>query len=205
MLQRITQLIDRQLRTRQGISEYTTSQHCIFRMQVDTCKDGFELQDGTILNPGARIIVLHLWNEHIPQFPPGGPTLGWARRVNRALDNSLRELELHLSNRPDLDDVRVIKAEMALASAERGAQLLALAGKYGFQPIRPARQSLLQQLHRMGENILIAMLVLAHNPAAFRADILRRSFTPVFLSRASLSGRSGTSRAPTSSDREAAS
>jgi hypothetical protein len=200
MLRRLTRLIDRRLRSLQGITEYSTSQHCIFRMQVDRSRDALVLQDGTVLDAGTRIVVLHLWNEQIPAFPPGGPTLGWARRINRALEVSLRELELYLCSRPELDDVRVIKAEMALATAERGAQLLALAAKYGFEPIRPARGTLLRRIHRLGENILIAMLVLAHNPAAFRADTLRRSFTPVFLSRASLSGRIGTSRMNSSPD-----
>jgi hypothetical protein len=186
MLNGIVNLIDRNLRTLHGVTEYTSSPDCIFRLEVATSKEHIVLGDGTSVGAGARLIVLHLWNEHIPPFPPGGPTLGWARRLSRALEVSLSELEAYLASRPDLDDIQVIRAEMTLAAAERSSQLLALAGKFGFEPIKNANRSLPRRLHRLGENILIAMLVLAHNRAAFRIETLRRSCTPIFLSRAAL-------------------
>ena len=55
---------------------------------------------------------------------------------------------------------------------------------YGFEtipetePLSPA-----ERLHRFGENILISMIVLAHNAAALRSDTLARVRVPIFLSR----------------------
>ncbi|MBU6462566.1 MAG: hypothetical protein KGL35_06325 [Bradyrhizobium sp.] len=194
MIKRVVNLIDERLRALHGITEFTNSQSCIFRMQVTTCEHGFLLADGTPIATGSRIIVLHLWNEHVPPFPSAGPTLSWARHMSCALDNSLSELERHLSARPDLDDILFIRAEMAFATTERRNQLLALAGKYGFEPVKPTKQSLLRRFHRLGENILLAMLVLANNPASFRADTLRRSCTSIFASRASLRRRADNPR-----------
>lgn len=189
MLSAAINRLDRSLRARQGIVEYTNSPHCIFRMEVARSEDQIVLADRTTVRNADRIIVLHLWNEHIPHLPPGGPTLGWGRRLSRALECSLRELESYLASRPDLDDIVAIRAEMALAAKERNDEAIALATRYGFEPIEVAKMPLSKRLHRFGENILIAMLVLAHNPASFRIDTLRRSCTPIVLSRATLRSR----------------
>jgi len=42
---------------------------------------------------------------------------------------------------------------------------------------------LARRLHRFGENILISLIVLAHNPGALRADTLKRARVPIYLSR----------------------
>ncbi len=191
MLNGLVNLIDRRLRALHGVTEYTSSPDCIFRIQLGTSRERIMLEDGTVVGAGTRIAILHFWNEHIPPFPRGGPRLGWARRISRALEDSLSELELYLASRPDLYDVLAIRAEMTLAAAERAPQLLALAAKYGFAPIKTGNASLGRQLHRLGENILIAMLVLAHNPRAFRVDTLRRSCTPIFISRTEMRRRFG--------------
>lgn len=181
--------IDRKLRTLHGITEYTDSPSCIFRMEVASSKDRVVLADGTTVCCADRIVVLHLWNEHIPRLPRDGPTLGWGCRLNRAFESSLRELEAYLASRPDLDDVVAIRAEMAIAARERTARLVTIVARYGFERAEPPKRSLPMELHRFGENILFAMLVLVHNPASFRIDTLRRSCTPIFLSRAALRRR----------------
>ena len=189
MLKAMIGRLDSSLRARQGIIEYTTSAQCIFRMEVTRSEDQIVLSDGTMVRNSDRILVLHLWNEHIPAFPPGGATFGWAGRLNRALETSLSELEAYLASRPDLDDIVAIRAEMALAAEERNDRVIALAARHGFEPVQAPRMPLAKRLHRFGENILIAMLVLAHNPASFRIDTLRRSCRPIVLSRAALRRR----------------
>lgn len=189
MLTSAIKRIDRKLRALHGIVEYSNSPSCIFRLEVAPSEEQIVLADGTTVCRADRIIVLHLWNEQIPRLPPGGPTLGWGRRLSRAFESSLRELETYLDSRPDLDDVVAIRAEMALAPKERTAQLITIVARYGFERADVPRRSLPRRLHRFGETILIAMLVLVHNPASFRIDTLRRSCTTIFLSRAALRRR----------------
>lgn len=189
MLNGLVTVIDRRLRALHGVTEYSHSSHCIFRIQVAASKRYVALADGTTIHIGDRIILLHLWNEHIPPFPLDGPTLGWAVGISRRLGKSLRELEKFLASRPDLDDIQAIKAEMTLSAAERGDQFFLLASKYGFEPVEAPKLGWLGRLHRLGENILIAMLVLRYNPASFRGDTLRRNGTPAFLSRTALRER----------------
>ncbi len=144
------------------------------------------------VRPGDPLINLHVWNEQFPSFPAFGPTLAWASRFNRAFDTSLRELAHFLGARRDLDDVKAICAKMAFAPTDRSAQLTRFVSRFGFEkiPVNSSR-SLRQRMQRLGENILVSMIVLAHNAAALRADTLWRDRTVVFLSRQILQRRYG--------------
>jgi hypothetical protein len=61
-----------------------------------------------------------------------GPPHG--RRVNRCFESSLRELTHFLSERPDLADVRLVRAEMSFGTTGQSAQLERIMGHYGFGP-----------------------------------------------------------------------
>ena len=101
----ILDALDSRLRLRQGVIEYTRRPNCLFRIQITTSCADVVLSDGVRVCRGDRLINLHVWNEQFPAFPAGGPTLAWARRLNRAFDISLRELAHFLDVRQDLDDM----------------------------------------------------------------------------------------------------
>jgi hypothetical protein len=194
-LEAMVAALDDRLRQRHGVIEYTNSPECLFRIQLVTSNEHFELSDGTCICAGDRLITLHVWNEQFPCFAAKGPTLAWARRVNQAFDFSLKELAGFLHSRRDLDDVLAICANMSLEPAERSAQLVRFVGRFGFESIAPSSsRSFRQQMHWLGENILISMMVLARNAAALRVDVLRRDRTLVFLSRRELRRRYGFAR-----------
>jgi YkoP-like protein len=204
MLRAMVRMIDERLRASQAIMEFTTAPDCIFRMEVVSTTENTVLMDGTVVHPGERVINLHLWNEQIPKFPRSGPTLGWALRMSRALRTSLSELDTFLAGQPALADIAAIKADMSFGSTERSEQLVTIAARYGFERIKAPEPSLRGRIHRFGENLLISMLVLFCNPAAFHGDSLWRTRTPVVLSRKALNGRFGVgkreSQAPAPSD-----
>jgi len=84
---------------------------------------------------------------------------------------------------------------MSLEPAERSPQLARFVSRFGFERVSAtSSRSLRQQMHWLGENILISMMVLARNAAALRADTLRRDRTLVFLSRRELRRRYGFAR-----------
>jgi hypothetical protein len=193
MLNALVSVIDKTLRARQGIFEYSHCPNCIFRAHVAAAARDIALSDGTCLAAGSRLINLHLWNEHVPPFPDRGPTLGWARRMRYDIEISLRELAAFVADDRGLADITAIGATTMFASA-RQAQLVAqLAARYGFVRAldTPAGRSASQALHRFGENILISMIVVSHNPAALRADCFRRDRVPVYLRRDELVRRFG--------------
>jgi hypothetical protein len=194
-LEAMVTTLDDRLRLHQGVVEYTHRPDCLFRVQFITSNDDCVLSDGTCVYTGVRIANLHVWNERFPCFSGKGPTLGWARRVNHAINVSLRELSYFLDARRDLDDVIAISANMAFEPAERSDQLVRFAARFGFERITAtSSRSFRQQMHWFGENILISMIVLTRNVAALRADTLRRDRTLVFLSRQELRRRYGFAR-----------
>jgi hypothetical protein len=184
--------LDEGLRRRLGVIEYTHSPDCIFRMQVARSPYEQVLSDGTHLRRGDRVVILHLWNEQIRHFPEGGPTFSWARQFNRAFDTSLRELSAYLAAHRELDDVAAVCADIALASAQQSDQLVRIVNRYGFERARERGSvSLFERLHRLGENVLIVMMVFARNAGALRRDTMWRDRTLVLLSRRELEQRYG--------------
>jgi hypothetical protein len=172
------------------VIEYTPRPDCLFRVQFITSNDDRVLSDGTCVWAGARVANLHVWNEQFPCFSEKGPTLGWARRVSRAFNISLRELSYFLDARRDLDDVIAISANMTFEPADRSDKLVHFVARFGFERIAATTScSFRRQMHWFGENVLISMMVLARNASALRTDTLRRDRTLVLLSRRELRRR----------------
>jgi hypothetical protein len=192
-LEVLLEAIDSRLRRQLGVNEYAQSPHCVFRMQIVCNADDVVLKDGTCLRPGDRIIDLHFWNQHVPLMPEAGPTLGWARRMNDGFRHSLQELAQYLAARTDTDDIAAVRAVAALGADARKEKITRILSRYDFEIVlkREPPPSLLQQIRRLGENILISLMVLAYNASALRRDTLRRGRVPAYLSRRALDERYG--------------
>ena len=186
-LERAVFSLDRLLRARLGIYEYSNNPQCVFRIGLARAEQPFPLPDGSVIRAGDEILELHLWNEHIPAMGHEGPTLAWARQVRAALSASFVELARYLEQHPELRHVRAICGDMHLSTRQQRDQLARIVARYGFIVVdsrtRPGA------LHRLGKPILIALLVLATNPAALRSAILRRQHTRLLLPRAALERR----------------
>jgi hypothetical protein len=187
--------LDRSIRKRLGVYEYTTNAQCLFRIQLDRAEHGFSLSDGTRVSSGDPILKLHLWNEQVPAMGQHGPTVAWARHVSRAFDDSLRELARYLAERSDLANIAVICGDMRLGTAEQSEQLVRIVARYGFEAAADRKLGRPGVLHRIGDCIVIFMLVLVINPVALRGSILRHVHKRVVLSRAALERRYAESRA----------
>ena len=196
-LARLVLGLDARLRRRIGVIEYSSDPDCIFRIELRRLDHAITLSDGTELLPGEEIVQLHFWNERVPHYGGAGATFQWARQFDRMLAHSLRELSSFLS-RHDLNAVRGVRADAALGTSEQMDQVLRFCGHFGFIPVtKTAPVTIGSHFHRFGENILIGLLILAHNRRAFRLDCLRRSRADVFLPRAKLDERFGHAGAPT--------
>jgi hypothetical protein len=187
--------IDDRLRRRHGVVEYTRDRDCMFRIQVAASARQLMLSDDTRISAGDTVINLHLWNEQVPPMSGRGPTLAWARRMERTLERSLCALARYLAIHPELNDVAGVYANLSLATAARGDRLAAVMQRFGFEAVAtPAPVSLGERLHRLGENIFISLIVLARNPMALRSDSLRRDRILMCLSRRALERRYGSGR-----------
>jgi hypothetical protein len=180
--------LDRCIRRRLGVYEYSAHPQCLFRLQVVRIDDPLVLADGASVRPGSRVLVLHLWNEQMPVIGRTGPTLAWARKADRAIDISLRELACYLAAQPHLGDIAVICGNMPVIGCRQAEQFARILGRYGFQAAvdDADRRGL---LHRLGDAVFVLMLVLAANPRAVRSAFLRCCNMKFFVSRAVLERR----------------
>lgn len=179
--------LDRWLRQRQGIYEYSTNPLCIFRIGRAQAETDVRLSDGIHVPVGAPILDLHLWNEHVPPIASGGATVPWAREFTYRIDVSMRDLARHLKWTRALDDIVALRGNMRLGTAAQNGQLARVAARYGFEPA--AEGAACGPVQRFAENVFIFLLVLATNPVALRAPVLRRDNKLVYLSRAALETR----------------
>lgn len=178
--------LDRWLRRWHGIYEFTAHRDCLFRVERGLAEASVLLSDGARVRCGDPILKIHLWNEHMPVMRADGPTIAWARRASRAIETSLRELARHVAQCRELDPVVAVCADMRLAPTKQCAQLTRIVARYGFEAAKDSRVGRPGLLRLIGENILMVMLVLATNPIAFRAGVLRRGHARVIISRATL-------------------
>jgi hypothetical protein len=178
--------LDRWLRRWHGIYEFTAHRDCLFRAERCLAEESLLLSDGVRVRRGDPLLKVHLWNEHMPAMGQDGPTVAWARRVSRAVETSLRELARHVTQYSDLDSVVAICADMRLATGKQTAQLGRIVSRYGFEAAKDSRVGRPGLLRLIGENLLMMLLVLATNPIAFRAAVLRRGHARVVISRAKL-------------------
>jgi hypothetical protein len=177
---------DRRLRRRQGVFEYTAHPACVFRLQISRCDRDRVLRDGTRLRAGERFAQLHYWTEQMPAIPRDGPSIAWGRELHRRIRLSLVELSRYLGSRSDLADIDVVFGDVPSGAREKFGQISRIMAHYGFEVIpEPNRLTLIQQLRRWGENILISLIVFARNGALHR-DTLRRVRVPIYLSRRAL-------------------
>jgi hypothetical protein len=176
--------LDARLRRHQAVFEYTRNPTCVFRLDVGFAARSLTLRDGTRIHAGQRVARLHFWNEQVPPVPKDGPTIGWARQMQRAMTTSLRELARYLASRSDLGDIAVVSAEAPSGTKTQRDQLARIMARFGFEAVaEPEALPIGARLHRFGENILISLIVFAHNAKALRADTLRRVRLPIYLSR----------------------
>ena len=75
---------------------------------------------------------------------------------------------------------------MRLATAKQSAQLTRIVSRFGFEAAKDSRVGRPGLARLIGENILMMLLVLANNPCAFRAAVLRRGHARAIISRAKL-------------------
>ena len=181
--------LDRWLRRRLNIIEYSGDKNCLFRIQTGFAEEQVRLSDGTAVNPGDMVLGLHFWNEHMPVLDESGATLGWARQMSYALNLSFQELSRYLSLHRELDGVVAIRGDMRFGLGEEGAQLTRLAAHFGFESA--SAFDVTPTMHRFGENILTSLLARAANPNTKYRSILRRDRQLVYMSRRQLQLRYG--------------
>ena len=183
---------DRQLRRHKDVLEYSGDPSCIFRVEICRARRNLALRDGIWLRAGERIAKLHYWNEQMPSTRRYANRVAWAREFHRRIALSLTELARYLHAQTEFADVKVVCADVTSAVSEQSRQITHIMAHYGFETIYDTEPPpFRERLIRLGENILISLLVFVQNADTLRFDSLRRVRVPIYLSRRELERRFG--------------
>jgi len=118
--------LDNLLRKIEGVFTFQDDPRCLFRLQVSKAPHPMRFPSLEVA-AGETVLVLHLWNEHVPAMPVAGPDLAWAARVWRLLVGSLEDLAYHIQGDTRLRQIPVLYGVTILPSPgedSAGARLL---------------------------------------------------------------------------------
>jgi len=119
----IIRQFDSLVRWANGVFEFCDDPEGLLRLQVAHARHALDLSDGTHVCTGERVLLLHLWNEHVPPLRPGGSDLAWAAQLGRRLVQSMHAAGRWLAGQPHLADVRAVGGVTVLIALgdERGS------------------------------------------------------------------------------------
>jgi len=178
------------IRRASGVFEFCDRAECLLRLQVARAPHDLHLPGGTLVRAGDPVLMLHLWNEHVPPMGPAGPDLAWAARVYRMWLHSLRAVAHWLADEPGLADMRAVGGMTVLITPGDRGSGLRLMRHLGFDVI-PYR-SPLGRFGEFWENFYAWWLMWAFNAASLRRRrLLHLRRAEVWISVSELLGRYG--------------
>ncbi len=166
----LIRFIDRQLRHRMEVFEYSDRPDCLFRARILEAPEPLPVPDGEIA-AGTRVLELHFWNEHMPPLPAHGPSLGWAARGARLVKHSLQDLAGRLESDARFAGVEAIGGSNLLFTTGMGRATDRAFERMGFALSEPPPAGRWQEV---GEKIHACMLMWAYNQASLREARWRR-------------------------------
>lgn len=129
----LVRMLDAQLRTAHGIIEYCDDNRCLLRVERAAAPRTLRLADGTLVTAGDPIVLLHIWNEHVPKMSGRGADIRWASEVRRSLLLSFRALATRLTQDSALQDVKAVRARLKLARFDHPEVARLLGRRFGFE------------------------------------------------------------------------
>ena len=172
LLRRLVFALDAIVRRCLGVFTFSADEDCLLRLERGKAPRRLVFA-GRVVEKGAPVLYLHLWNEHLPPFPAAGPTLAWAKRGERLFRRSLAAVAEEIRRNPRLADIRAVGGVTALFGPSAdfgGARFLE---RLGFH-LAPYR-SRWGRFGMFWKNLYAAWLLWAYNPAAYRRHGLKSS------------------------------
>jgi hypothetical protein len=148
-----------------GVYEFCDDGSCMLRLQITQTSRALCFA-GQEVPVGEPVLVLHLWNEHIPPLPPAGPDLAWAAKVRRLFIHSLRAVAVQMTSDPRLARVRAVGGATTVLSPDSHPGGRRFLQRLGFT-ILPYR-SPLGRFGEFWENLYAWCLMWTFNVASLR-------------------------------------
>src|SRR5512135_840821 len=93
----------------EGVECFSDDPQVIMRLQLARADHEIKLPEESIPE-GAKVLLVHILNEKIPQIPSDGADLAYGLRLHRLLVSSWRALANHIKSRPEMEDIQALGA-----------------------------------------------------------------------------------------------
>jgi len=190
-LRDVVRALDRWMRRRQAITEFTDDPSCILRISLEAAERELRLADGAVVSLGDPIVEIHFWNERLPQAS-AAIGLGWGRRFGRRLQRSFDSLAVALARDPRYSGVVAVRGHLAFAGVRNNADCQRFGAWFGFEVAEETRPTTLShRVHDVAEDFWLLALTYTFNPGALHGRSLVRRHDDMWISRARLIERYG--------------
>jgi hypothetical protein len=115
-MQAAVRTLDKHMRRRLGIVEFSDNPDCLFRVCFTPAYRDLQLHDVTVAQ-GAPIAEVHWWNEHLPKMGTAGLDMKWAVAMRRKLLVTHREMAQQLKLNPNWQAVQAVGTTTAMFPA----------------------------------------------------------------------------------------
>lgn len=159
------------LRRRYGVFEFSNDADCLLRLQFGRASHPLPLPDG-VVPAGAPVLLLHLWNEHIPPIPPQGPDVAWAARAYRLFTRSLQAAADLLRSDPRFAEVQAVGGATVLIPLPGETASGGFVRRLGFTVLPYAGR--LRRFGEFWENFYTWWIMWAYNMPSLRGKNLLR-------------------------------
>lgn len=161
-------LVDAILSRYYGLFEYTPDPTAILRLSRSHSLRDLVLRDGTRIQKGAPILILHFRNDRLARVLGSGVSLDWVLVFVRGGRRSLKELAEFLHTHREFDDVRALYADFGFVQDDRLEQMQRLMPRLGFYVIPRAQPGWDVRERAFWDNLFSWWLMWTFNPASLR-------------------------------------
>ena len=187
------QAIDRIVRIIYKITPLSDEPDCILRISRSRSKQRVRLSDGVEVAPGDPLILLHLWNERVPDLIQYYETLDWSRLIIRRFMTSLTMLNTYLSHQSWGSDIVAMRGEFGFLIRLEGANPIAARIGLDLVPLEPPGLHIWRRA--FWDNLYSYVLMWAFNPQSLRGKHLAKLVrAELWISRGRLKQLYGTNR-----------
>lgn len=152
---------------------------CILKLQFSRAPHTMQLEWACIAK-GEPVLVLHLWNGHLPVIPAGGADLTWATKTSRLFRSSLRLAARYAAHDPKFNTVRAVMAITSLFAPPAFSNEYHPMQRFGFT-VTPYHRPL-GGFGEFWENFYAWLLIWAYNPvSAARWNVLKARRSEIWM------------------------